>query len=264
MTHPKRFDRLVCAAPAALLGCLAGLMAWRAVYHHASYLRTPGFICAGLAAVLLLTAVFATGRLHRLQRTLAILALNTAILFGLAEVACRIARIDFNVILGLKEKNEGFPIFFRLPDRPVGDVFFTRQGPASWTGKPLTVMLHNLRGTDTTYRDEEEITVTYDKDGFRNPDNLADWDIAVAGDSFTESGYLPYEDLYTTVLGKTLDQRVRNLGVSDTGNFTQSSYLRAHGRAPSCRTAIMAFFEEQDADQLSRSPLGKSRRSASC
>ena len=126
-------------------------------------------------------------------------------------------------ILGLKEKKEGFPIFFRMPDLPVGDVFFTREGPASWTGKPLTVMLRNHRGTDLAYRDEQEITITYGKDGFRNPDDLNDWDIAITGDSFTESGYLPYEELYTTLLGRTLHKRVKNLGVSDTGNFTQAS-----------------------------------------
>ncbi len=246
MAPPKALDKLICAAPAALLGCVAILMEWRAVYHNAPHLRTPGFICTGLSALLLLTAEFATGRFHRWQRTAAILSLNTVILFGIAEVACRVARVDFNSILGLKEKNERFPIYFRLPDQPVGETFFARQGPASWTGKPLAVMLENHRGTDSAYSDEQELTVTYDKDGFRNPEDLKDWDIAITGDSFTESGYLPYEDLFTTLLGKSLDRRVKNLGATATGNFTQSFYLRAHGRAPSCRTAIMAFFEGND------------------
>jgi len=248
VTSPRGLDKLICAAPGALLGCLAIFMEWRAAFHNADHLRTPGFICAGLSVLLLVTAAFVGGRLHRLQKTAAIIVLNTAILFGLAEIVCRLARVDFNVILSLKEKNEGFPIFFRMPDRAVGEVFFTRNGPASWTGKPLTVMLENHRGTDDAYRDEEVITVTYDKDGFRNPDDLKDWDIAITGDSFTESGYLPYEDLYTTRLGRMLGKRVKNLGVSDTGNFTQASYLRAHGRAPSCRTAVMAFFEGNDLD----------------
>lgn len=248
MAAIKRIDKLICAAPAAALGCLAILMEWRAVYHNAPHLRIPGWICAGLAAILLLAAEFATGRLHRLQRTLAILAINTLVVFGLAEIACRVARVDFNQLLGVREKSEAFPIFFRLPDQPVGEVFFTRQGPASWTGKPLTVMLQNHRGTDDAYRDEKEITINYDANGFRNPEDLRDWDIAVAGDSFTESGYLPYEELFTTVAGKILQRRVKNLGVSDTGNLTQSFYLRAFGKAPSCRTAVMAFFEGNDLD----------------
>ncbi|MCE9520507.1 MAG: hypothetical protein K8R87_13250 [Verrucomicrobia bacterium] len=248
MSAPKRLDKFICAAPAALLGCLAILMVWRAVYHNAPHLRTPGYICAGLAALLLLTAEFTEGWLHRMQRAVSIIAINTAIIFGLAEVVCRVARVDFNVILGLKEKNEGFPIFFRLPDQPVGEVFFTRKGPASWTGKPLTVMLQNHRGNDPAYLDEKEITISYDKDGFRNPDDLKDWDIAITGDSFTESGYLPYEDLYSTQLGKLLGKRVKNLGVSDTGNFSQAAYLRAYGLAPSCRTAVLAFFEGNDLD----------------
>ena len=56
MTPPKRLDKLICAAPAALLGCIAILMEWRAVYHNAPHLRIPGFICAGLSALLLLMA----------------------------------------------------------------------------------------------------------------------------------------------------------------------------------------------------------------
>ncbi len=246
MSTPKRLDKLICASPAVLLGVLAVLMGWRVIYHNAPHLWTPGFICAGLAALLLLTAEFASGRLHRLQRVFSILVINTAIVFGLAEVVCRVAKVDFNVILGLKEKNEGFPIFFRLPDQPVGDVFFTRTGSASWTGKPLTVMLQNHRSNDNPYHDEKEITITYDKDGFRNPDDLKDWDVAITGDSFTESGYLPEEALFTSQLGRMLGKRVKNLGVSDTGNFSQASYLRAFGLAPSCRTAVLAFFEGND------------------
>ena len=56
------------------------------------------------------------------------------------------------------------------------------------------------------------ITVQYDEAGFRNPAGMLDWDIAVAGDSFTELGYLRHEDLFTTVLGQILDARVLNLG----------------------------------------------------
>lgn len=248
MSVPNRLDKLICAAPALLLGGISILMEWRVVYHNAPHLKIPGLICAGLAVLLLLMAEYAAGRFHRFQRAMSILVINTAIIFGLAEVVCRVARVDFNVILGLKEKNEGFPIYFRLPDKPVGDVYFSRPGPASWTGKPLTVMMQNHRGTDDTYRNEEEITITYDKDGFRNPDDLKDWDIAIAGDSFTESGYLPHEDLFTTQLGRMLGKRVKNLGVSDTGNFSHSFYLRASGTAPSCRTAVMAFFEGNDLD----------------
>jgi hypothetical protein len=41
------------------------------------------------------------------------------------------------------------------------------------------------------------LEAAYDRDGFRNPD-LEDWQVVVIGDSLTEQGYLPEEDLFTS------------------------------------------------------------------
>ncbi len=243
MAPPKHLDRLICVAPAATLGCAAVLMEWRAVHHHAPHLKTPGFICAGLSVLLLVSALLSRGRFFRMHRALAILMFNTMIVFGLAEVACRMARVDFNTMLGLQTKSEAFPIFFPPAPGAGGEIYFARKGPVTWTGKPLSIMLQNFRGMTTptgTARSDHPLRQGWLPQSGR----LKDWDIAIAGDSFTESGYLPYEELYSTLLGDILHRRVKNLGVSDSGNLSQSFYLRSYGRAPSCRTAVMAFFEE--------------------
>jgi len=96
------------------------------------------------------------------------------------------------------------------------------------------------------------IRVQYDKLGFRNEDDLSDWEVAVAGDSFTELGYLPYDQLFTTILGKTMNVRVLNLGTSYTGPLTQLSYVQDYGVSPSTKHAIIVFFEGNDLDDLGR------------
>jgi hypothetical protein len=239
-------DKLICLVPAAVLGGVAMLMEWRAMSHDADYLRIPGFICAGIAALLTVLALLAAGRPQRLLRTGSILLLNTMIVFAIVEAGGRVARVDYNALLRLKEKNERFPVFFRLPARPVGDVFFARDASVSWTGRPLATVLKNINCPDDAYQAEAEVTIRYDKDGFRNPDSLADWDIAVVGDSFTESGYLPDNEIFTGILAATTGRRVKNLGISDTGNFSHNYFLKAYGQSPSCRTAVLAFFEGND------------------
>lgn len=47
----------------------------------------------------------------------------------------------------------------------------------------------------------------------------------MAGDSFVELGNLPFEQLFTTILGELTHRPVLNLGVSHTGSLTQLCYL---------------------------------------
>ena len=129
--------------------------------------------------------------------------------------------------------------------------FFRRPGPAAWTGRPVTSAMR-LGGYADADAGDEEITVTYDRDGFRNPEDLRDWEIAVVGDSFTEAGTVTQDELYTTILGRELGQRVRNLGVSFTGPLSQTYFLQHFGKAPSAKHAVLAFFEGNDLQDLQR------------
>jgi hypothetical protein len=166
---------------------------------------------------------------------------------GIVEVTFRLLQYDF---LQSDQAFEALPIYYRMPTVPVGAAFYRRPGPASWRGKVLATYARIHGDRDGTYSDELESTFEYDKDGFRNPLDLTDWEIAVVGDSFVELGYLSYEQLYTTRLGKALGRRVKNLGVSQTGPLTYQYYLDNYGRAPSVRDAVMIFYEGNDLGDL--------------
>jgi hypothetical protein len=135
------------------------------------------------------------------------------------------------------------PPYFRQPTVPFGEASFRKRGPEEWTGQVLYTRLEQIRMEPNPYADEPVLTIRYDDQGFRNPPELADWEVAVVGDSFTEAGYLPYEGLYTSVLAEELGVAVKNLGVSMTGSLSHAAYLEHFGLAPSVRHAVFVFFE---------------------
>jgi hypothetical protein len=106
------------------------------------------------------------------------------------------------------------------------------------------------RYTDDAYADERSLTIKYDNLGFRNPPDLTDWDIVVVGDSFTELGFLPDEELFTDILARRLGKRVKNLGVCHTGPLTHLCYARDYGKSPSTKDAVLCFFEGNDLSDL--------------
>ena len=172
---------------------------------------------------------------------------SVTITLAALELGFRLADFDFEF------KAHAFntvPIFYRQPIVPVGPSFFRRPGPDRWEGNALDVMYRMTGGTDGAYRDLSPVVATYDALGFRNPDDLRDWDLVVVGDSFTELGFLPYEELFTTLLGRSLDRTVKNLGVSYTGTTTQVFYLAEYGKAASTTDAILVFFEGNDFQDL--------------
>ncbi len=118
------------------------------------------------------------------------------------EGLCRLIGFDFEA--GRQRAFMAYPIAYRQPRKPLGDVFFHRYGPVTWKGRVLATGLRRDGGLDSAYVDEPEVTIAYNSEGFRNLDALADWTLVVGGDSFVEQGYLPYEDLITTHLGRLL------------------------------------------------------------
>src|ERR1051325_9802192 len=161
----------------------------------------------------------------------------------LLEATCRLLGVDFE--FKRRAFNE-IPIFYRQPVVPVGLAFWRRPGPDLWKGKELDTMYQLNGGVDGRYAAERPVSIAYDADGFRNPEKLADWEIVVVGDSMTELGFLPYKDLFTTRLGRSLGLRVKNLGVSYTGTLTHTAYLLEFGRAASTRDAVLVFYEGND------------------
>jgi hypothetical protein len=246
------FDRLLCFLGAFGGLALAALLRWRMITHYAPQWAIPSIVVALVGLIALVAALLKAGVLQRSVAGLIKLALTTGITFGMAEAACRVIDLDFNELLGARKANEAFPIYFRLPVHPSGEVYFTRDPGSSWTGKPLQTLIKNHRSNDVAYTDETALTIRYSREGFRNPDNMADWDVAVVGDSFTESGYLPEQAIFTGIAAEKLGKRLKNLGITNSGNFAQTHYLETYGKAPSCKTAVMAFFEGNDLDDNTR------------
>jgi hypothetical protein len=206
----------------------------------------------------------------------------------LAETTFRWVGWDFR---GQEAAWRRLPPFTREARTPTGTVFFRRDGPEAWTGAVIRASLEwRGQAVPSVYRDEPTLVVRYDAQGFRNEAGWTDWEVAVAGDSFTELGFLPYEALFTTLMGSgvgagamltdhepgripgggtppstagetpaateawfmesSLEWRVRNLGVSGTGPYTQLHYLREYGDAPSLRQVLIVFFEGNDLEDM--------------
>lgn len=163
--------------------------------------------------------------------------------FGLVEIVFRSIEYDFSHQSKLFDST---PIYYRQPTVPAGSVFFRKDGPTVWHGNALLQGLKMMGGLDPAYDDNPIATIRYDHLGFRNPDSLHDWGIVVVGDSFVELGYLPYESLFTTLIGTALHTDVKNLGVSHTGLWSYNYFLEAYGKSRSTRLAIMVFFEGND------------------
>ncbi len=214
---------------------------------HWSRARTP---LVGMAVVLaLLPAFHRHRRFARFNAQLCLTLVSVVVVIATAEVGFRLARFDFR-------RQEAFlrriPPCYQKPTVPTGEVFFRRPGPRDWTGQVIRTQLRALRLPTDTYREEPVVTVHYNRFGFRNDDDLKAWDIAVAGDSFTELGYLPTEQLFTTILGRRLNRRVLNLGIASTGPFTYLSYLQDYGLCPETRDTLVVFYEGNDMEDLRR------------
>jgi hypothetical protein len=167
------------------------------------------------------------------------------VLLILVEVLLRLIGYDFE---DPTRELSRVPVYYRAPTVRVGEAFYRRPGPQAWTGRVISQELERREAFDDLplYEHESIITVTYDNNGFRNPDGLADWDVVVVGDSFVELGYLTDQKLFTSRMAKQLGIRVCNLGVAQIGPLTYVAYLEAFGKAPSTAHAVMVFYEGND------------------
>ena len=209
---------------------------------------SPGFgtdqrlLCA-IGCVYLLSGI----ALHRLPAIFCRVSLGmiaVVALVSMIEISGRLIGHDFNQT---EAAWNATPIYYRQPVVPIGEGLFRRPGPASWTGKVRSQQFMRLGTAEpNAYANEQNITVTYDHEGFRNPNSLTDWEIVIVGDSFTELGFLPQEDLFSSRVAEMLGVRVKNLGVSFTGTLSHNHFLREYGKSQSTKDAILVFFEGND------------------
>lgn len=167
-----------------------------------------------------------------------------AICIALPELVASQLPMRWDVVFRLTLPKDDCPIYYRLPDATFdGGRFVKRRGPDSWTGRPLNAALQMKHSRDVAYADEKRFTVRYDRDGFRNPADLSDWDLAICGDSFVELGSLPDGETITDQISTLTELRVKNLGVASTAPQNQAAFLRHFGHAPSCSRALLVWSE---------------------
>ncbi len=245
----SRWTNRKLAVFAGLLLALSGPLLWfrlqpssRSLLFYLCWVAAAGGISWSLLAVFL-----PQGRLLKIQHLLTGNTLVFGLMLATAELGFRLARFDFDTMTSSGEApREAYPVCFRQPEKPLAEVFFQRPGNLEWTGKPLSTLLHNRHGTDKAYEDEPVFTSKYDAEGFRNPADLRDWDVVVTGDSFTETGYLPQEEIFSSIAARLSGLRIKNLGVCNTGTFTHARYLENFAKAPSCKHAVLAFYDGND------------------
>ena len=167
--------------------------------------------------------------------------------YGLCELTFQLIGFDFSQTT---RDLESVPTFYRIPTTPFGEAYYRRPGSTSWTGKVVTAQMQRIGYDAKWFPNEQEITLQYDQDGFRNPADLEDWEIVVIGDSFTELGNLKYDDLVSTQLGSLMDRSVKNLGISHTGILNQTACLQHFGIAKSTKHVVWVFFEGNDLQDM--------------
>lgn len=92
----------------------------------------------------------------------------------------------------------------------------------------------------------EPFELKYDKNGFRNDDDLSSADIAVIGDSYVDSQMLPGSMLATTGLANLTQTTVANLGQSGYGPQQELAVLKRYALPLHPKSVVWVFYEGND------------------
>ena len=97
-----------------------------------------------------------------------------------------------------------------------------------------------------------EWDITYDRNGFRNPDPLGPVDVALIGDSIVEAIKLPVEDIFATGLADRTGAGVANFGQYWYGPQQELVVLERLALPLRPRVCVWLFFEGNDLRDLHR------------
>jgi hypothetical protein len=185
----------------------------------------------------------ARSRHDRSRRTARLLAAALAIVaaLGLFELPALVGLIDYRNVF----KTPG-PSWLRPGNDPDPDLIYVRRGP-----RTLHLRVHgNEADPDATDRRRVyEVSLHYDRDGFRNSDEFKSASVIVIGDSFIEGVHVIDRDLLTTRLANVLQMPVVNLGRSGYGPQQECHVLRRFGLPLRPRACVWAFYEGNDLDE---------------
>lgn len=98
----------------------------------------------------------------------------------------------------------------------------------------------------------EPFELKYDKNGFRNEDDLSNADIAVIGDSYIDSQMLPGSMLATTRLATLTRKTVANLGQSGYGPQQELAVLKRYALPLHPKSVVWVFYEGNDLGDAER------------
>lgn len=115
-----------------------------------------------------------------------------------------------------------------------------------WTG-PSRGDLAIVQGDADPY--EREVTFQTDYEGFRNSTDIKQAEIIFLGDSYTEAGNVPDDEIFVQRTGRALGVTVRNLGRSSYSPPAELIVLKKHGLKCQPRTVVWQIAETNDLEE---------------
>ena len=125
-------------------------------------------------------------------------------------------------------------------DRELG---FRRRPNDHWTEWPTSDIERQWNMPPSL---QQPLEFTYDRWGYRNPDEYEEADVALIGDSFVEGWYVSDEQTVAHRLSTRLDRPVVNLGVAGYGPMQELLVLQRDGLRVHPKVVIWFFFEGND------------------
>lgn len=169
-----------------------------------------------------------------------LMTLSLGVVWSLVEIPVFLKLIDYRKVFsisgGLPWERPGYlpdtELIYRPEPHHAAKIQFSRGN----IGEALCLPTHP----------SEPFEVKYDKNGFRNEEDLTSVEIAVIGDSYVESQMMPASQLATTKLSRLMRMPVANLGQSGYGPQQELVVLKRYALPLHPKTVIWMFYEGND------------------
>ncbi|HTQ49964.1 MAG TPA: hypothetical protein VMJ12_04580 [Candidatus Acidoferrales bacterium] len=216
---------------------LAAVAAWvlpvrqpNAVFGRLDYLQFWSAVILTAAAVSVWVVALAPAPRRRfLGFQICAIWLGLTVAVGAAELLAFVLPIrsvmDNSFFLSKKSGQQ------RTPELP-----FERPAHLKWEGSSRGDLARMLDDDDP---DARPITFQTDQDGFRNSQDITQADLVMIGDSFTEAGNVPDQEIFSTLVQNRLGLKMRNLGRAGYTAATELIVLKKFGLP--CRPKIVVW-----------------------
>ncbi len=172
---------------------------------------------------------------------------------SLFELPAAVGLIDYRTVFRTPT-----PAWKRPGNRPDPDLVFVREGHRRDRLRFLGADRNRLRGA-TSPGPVYECDLKTDRNGFRNPVDLARADVVILGDSFIEGLQVAAPDLVSARLADRLGCTVANLGRTGYGPQQEGHVLRRFGLGLYPKTCVWAFYEGNDLQDVAMYDADRSR-----